>query len=314
VLNFTAFQDAKSRFDAYTGFPFIVSMFWVYLYGAVLAPATRRMRRGLLELLFAGVSLSATFALAQSEGPQFEHLARAMGKPYRLHRDVVHGFVAALADHRPSFGRRHIDQAVAALTVETLRLDEEWYAGIGPMDTLAFHGATSSDHDELMADMVANRFDVCTMLPPTKLRVCSREPLPSDTFAGLTTEVVPAIFAFTTFRSDVRVEPQGIVVRNGVVMTGPLGKLPRGTYELTLGLDAVGPAVGPGSGAATLGVVYGDTKLASANFASGSHQLVVAFEADGVMAPEFVFESHGFTLTITHTSVRPRNAGNSHAP
>ena len=49
LLNFLAAQPQKSTFEAYSGFPYIVSVFWVLLYGSVLAPESRRIRTLVLE-------------------------------------------------------------------------------------------------------------------------------------------------------------------------------------------------------------------------------------------------------------------------
>ncbi|HEV7557983.1 MAG TPA: hypothetical protein VGO00_21095, partial [Kofleriaceae bacterium] len=60
VLNFLAAQEQKATFEAYSGFPYIVSIFWVYLYGAKLAPATRRFRPVIVEAMFIAICLLAT--------------------------------------------------------------------------------------------------------------------------------------------------------------------------------------------------------------------------------------------------------------
>jgi hypothetical protein len=309
LLNFAAVQEAKVNFDAYTVFPFIVSLFWVYLYGAALAPPARRMRRGLLELLFAGVCVTSTYAEVRDSVVRFKYLLKVMAMPGRLHRDTLHRFVTVLGEHRSDFRRLYVDPTIAAIALESVSASDAWYPGVGPIDSLAYHGFTVLRRDELVADIIANQLDVCTFMVPTQLRVCSRQPLPSETFAGLTTETVPSIFAFTTFKPPgTLVEPQRITVRPGVVVKGKLGLLPKGTYELTLDVDVALSTTDRSTDRAALEVASERTQLAFAVLDAGPHEIVLPFEADGAIARSFAITAGAATLTIRGAKVRPRSA------
>ncbi len=65
VFNLFAVEDSKAAFDAYGVAPFLVGVFWVYLYGAHLA--TRRMRAHVLEVTFALVCLASTLGLYRAQ-------------------------------------------------------------------------------------------------------------------------------------------------------------------------------------------------------------------------------------------------------
>ncbi len=239
VFNLLAFDQAKSLFWAYAIGPFIVAMFWVYLYGALLAPL--RMRPGVLELVFALVCISSTVGHARSLPDALRLTAHDMLIARPKDRAVVHAFVDALHDHRAALGRLEVDYAVAALAQEHLRLDEAWSAGRTPRpETLMFH-----DHahgvSEVIADALTSGLDTCVRILETGIVVCSRAPLPPEVFTGLDTERRPASFALARRSAGVEVDERGVVLLTSYPFGGALGALAPGRYEWTLSLAATAP-------------------------------------------------------------------------
>jgi hypothetical protein len=272
VVNFTAHQDAKGLFLYYTGFPFIVSTFWVYLYGAMLAPAARRLRPGVLEAIFALVCASSTLGWYRGTPIAMRDTVRAMATAPEMNRWAVHGFVGALEAHRAELGRFYVDNAVAAVALEALQREDAWTRG-AHADAIAFHRDTRHEADELLPDIIANHLDACTQILDTGLCVCSRKPLPA-VFEGLAIEVVPSLFVFAN--------------RDYTGIRGPLGRLAPGTYELKLTfLPSAKPAqlVVDGSLGQHAMAPAGSTAL-SATFTADGHQLL-SFRF-GSEAPLFV--------------------------
>lgn len=239
VFNLLAYDEAKSLFWAYAIGPFIVAMFWVYLYGALLAP--RRMRSGALELVFALVCISATVGHARSLPDALRLTTRDMLIARPKNRAVVHAFVDAVRDHRAALGKLEVDYAVAALAQEDLKLDESWSAGRTPRpDTLMFH-----DHahgvSEVLADVLTSGHDTCVRILETGIVVCSRARLPPEVFAGIATERRPASFALARLSPGVDIDERGVVLLTSYTLGGGLGALGPGRYEWTLAFAASAP-------------------------------------------------------------------------
>ncbi len=188
ILNFTAFQEAKSSFHAYTGFPFVVSVFWLFVYGSSLAPVARRMSPRLLESMFAAVCITSIIGAYQADPWLVRVVAAEMTTAQRTHRPAVHGFVDALEAHRAEFGRLYVDPSVAAIALESVQPDNLWHGGVAA-DTIVFH-RDSLVREAVLRDLIANRLDICTHVLGTGLFVCSRGVLARGTFAGLATAVV----------------------------------------------------------------------------------------------------------------------------
>lgn len=301
VFNLTAYQYAKSAFVTYTGFPFVVDMFWVYVYGAVLAPPDRRLRAGVLEAVFAVVCVSSTLGLFQSPPGELNYTLRDMAISHRKDRAAVHEYVARLRSHRADFGRLVVDPPMAALALESVGPNDAWTPGIRSVDAIAFHRETYV-LDELAPDIFANGLDFCTRLAGTRLAVCTREPLPPETFAGLATEVFPSVFAFSYLDlPSIHVDPRGISLRDRAVVGGKLGRLPRGSYQLSFALAS---APSPGDAElARLEILAGKTVVASTAAASGVTRIAIRFDADGRQLVAFHLAS-GVASELTITSAR----------
>lgn len=315
VLNFLASQPQKATFEAYAGFPFVASIFWVYVYGALLAPRDRRLRPIVLEAVFAAVCLASTVGLYRAFPHHVEVLVDDLRHAKWKDRAAVHGFVDALGEHRGELGRLYADYSVAAIALESLRPEDGWRPGIAPADAITFHLGTVS-RDLVIADVHANELDVCTRVARTGIVVCTRDRPPASRYAGLETQVFPSIFAFTgALAADaLEVGERGVVLREGAVVEGPLGRLPQGTYELTWTIASDRPAQTDLLGvlgvekrrlAVTVDVVAGDQLRRRVEAPEGARAVSARFEADGKEVLWFSARaSSPSPIFVTHARVR----------
>jgi hypothetical protein len=306
LLNFTAYEAQKSAFNAYAGFPFVVSVFWLYLYGARLAPEARRMRLGRAEAMFAIVCLSSTLGLYRASPGMLKSNLKEMAFHRTRHRAAVHGFVDAFGAHRGALGRLRVDPSVAGLAIEWVRLEDAWRPGVTPVDAIAFHRDTWLG-DQLAPDLFANQLDLCAQIVGTRITVCSRERLSPAVFEGLATEVVPSVFAFSSrMGPGVRIEPRGVVLRDRAAVAASLGRLPRRTYRLTFVLDADASPDPDGDVPTRLEVMAGDAVRTSAAAPRGARELAVTFEVDGAEVIAFRLVSGvASALAVTNARLRP---------
>ncbi len=239
LFNFTAFDGAKAAFSAYTAGPFLVAMFWFYVYGARLAQPARRLSPGVAAALFAVICVSSTLGAYRGR-PAITRTVWDMALLQPMDRESVHGFADTLLAHHADFGRVFVDDAVAALVQEGFGLAELWHGQDRP-DALAFH--TRSSGLSLLPALAANQLDTCVHATRTNLFVCSRAPLPAALFAGVEIQRVPAMFAFTRIaRPGVFADDRGVQILTGFSLEGPLGELPRGHYTWTLQLEGTARA------------------------------------------------------------------------
>jgi hypothetical protein len=317
VLNFLAAQPQKATFESYASFPFVVSTFWVYVYGAALAPQHRRVRAIVIEAVFAGICLTATIGLDRAWPEMVAFSRREFVHKQPMDRAATHRFVKALGEHRDELGRLYADYPIAALALEALRPDDGWRPGVAPADAITFHNETFS-RDQLLPDLFANQLDVCTHVKGTGIFLCTRDRLPADRFAGIATEVIPSSFAFASSlkRRGVGVDARGVTLQDGVYLEGPLGLLPQGTYELSFTLETDAPVPAGGAEMATLYVASGNEIRATSAAPSGAHTLSVRFDANGKEVLWFhTSSSLPSTLIITHAAVRQAPAHSArHAP
>ncbi|MDB4962332.1 MAG: hypothetical protein JWP01_2331 [Myxococcales bacterium] len=309
LFNFVAFDDSKSSFAVYTVAPFLVGVFWVYLYGAVLTPPNRRMRAGALEAVFALVCISSTLGYYRAAPALLKPTVRDMAFSHERNRPAVHGFVDALRMRRADFGRLYVDYAVAALAQEWLQLGDLWQPGVTQVpDAIAFHDRAWGSGLALLPALTAHHLDTCMHVLDTGLHVCSREPLRTETLAAVATETIPASFAFTrVHRPGVDVDARGIVVLGGYSLPGTLGALPRGSYEWVVTVSADSRSDQETAPLARLRVESGSSILAEVTLAKDSHQLVVRFESDGEQRLSYrVTAQSAAPLVITGAQLRQR--------
>jgi len=282
VFSFIAYDNQKAAFTAYAVMPFAVGLFWVYLYGALLAPVNRRLPAGVLELLFALICVSSTLGMHRGAPVPLKYTVKEMAILHRRDRAAVHAFVDRLRTHRADFGGLSVDYAVSAMALENLKLDDAWTRSrnVGP-DTFVFHDrAPGEDQDVLFPEIIISSLDWCTRIVRTHIVACSREPFPATTFAGIDTEVAPAAFAFTRIaRTGVRVEREGVTVQPGASFSGPFGRLPAGTYRLTVAFATNTP------GAARLFVETPREALDDVSMPAGARDITVRFTTDGGELP-----------------------------
>lgn len=204
LFNFTAYDAAKSTFSAYTAGPFLVGMFWVYLYGARLAPAARRLRPGVLEAAFLVICLLSTAGALRGRPAAVKRVARDMAFLQVMDRESVHSFADALLEHKADFGHIYVDDAVAALVQEGFILEEYWaFRGTWVADALAFHAVGSGV--TLLPLLAHYELDACVHATATRLYVCARTPPPASAFEHVQIQRMPALFTFT------RVERPGVL-------------------------------------------------------------------------------------------------------
>lgn len=242
VVNVTAFEPAKGVLWAYTGFPFLVSTFWVYLYGAVLARPPRRLPAPAMALGFAIVASSSTLGLYSGRPRVLTFIARDMLHARGIDRAAVHELAARLGRFHGAFGKLYVDGAVASVALESLQLEENWYPEVRDVDTIAFHRDTT---DQMLGSLIANHLPRCLNVTHTGFWFCTRLALPPDVFDGLSVEAVPAVFAWAD-RRDLLVDDRGVSLTGNGAVAGRLGRLPAGRYRLSFTLAgpcAVGAAV-----------------------------------------------------------------------
>jgi hypothetical protein len=301
LLNFLAFQGVKATFFAYAGIPFLVAIFWVYLYGAWFAPPARRLRPAVIEAVFALVSMASTLGVYRANPLATEIIAREMVTPHVWPRTQVHGFAEALGKRVERFGRLYVDDGVASLTLEWLRASNNWHAGVKPADAIAFH--RGGRNPRVLEDVLANRLDVCTLARRTDLAVCTREPLPPDTFGATKVEVVPALFAFSDLTPrGIRVTPRGIALARATVYAN-LPPFPAGTYELRVQIEAP-----PSPTERTVGeiAVQVEDRLLPISTTTG-HELTFRFTVDGKQA--ILWRVTPWVSPLTITSARLERVG-----
>lgn len=293
LFNFTAYDDAKSTFSAYTAGPFLIGMFWVYLYGAQLAPVARRLRPGMLEAVFLVICLLSTVGAVRGRPRVVERTARDMAFLQAMDRENVHGFADALLEHKADFGHIYVDDAVAALVQEGFGLAEHWsFRGTWVADALAFHGVGSGI--TLLPLLALAELDACVHATATHLYVCTRTPPPAAAFAKVPFQRMPAMFAFTRIdRPGVLADEQGVKILPGFSLQGSLGDLPRGRYEATLRF----------AGAARLRL---EARYADVVEAAGTGTVSVTLETDGERGVSYRVTALGTEpIVITGGTLRP---------
>jgi hypothetical protein len=281
---FLAVEQGKATFSVYGAGPFMIGMLWCYLYGAHLAPVPRRMRAGALEAVFALVCVASTLGMYRAEPATMKHVTGDMRRGRPRDRAAVRTFVEVLHEHRARFGRLRVDGAVATLAMQYLDPSEVWRGVMSEVNTLAFHRG-SPDAVEMFRELIANEFNFCKRIQRTGIVVCTRDPLPADTYGGLAIEVVPAALVEADLplvkQKVIKFEDRGVVFQTSDVLTGRLGQLPRGTYEWTMTLVPDELMRLDGSELATLEVEQGGSRLAYATATRDERALTLRFDANG---------------------------------
>lgn len=316
AFNLTAYDDAKAMFFAYADGPFLVGIFWVYVYGAHLAPAHRRLRAAPLEAVLGLVCVASTLGVQRSNSPAMRQLVEDMAVVHRIDRAAVRGFVDALRDRRARFGRLRADGAIATLALEVLEPSEIWGPGATGVDTLAFHRELA---DAVVPDLIANQLDACTQVRGTGIVVCAHDRL-RDAFAGVATDELPATFLATSlgarYRNIVAADDRGVVFRNRHALGGTLGVLPPGSYVWTVRLAVDEPVELDGDQLATLEIERDGARMAFASAARNERELRLRFDVDRRTTPIlFNFMSRAATpLTVTATQIRRLPTGTTAPP
>ncbi len=234
LFNFTAFDAAKSAFVAYTAGPFLVAMFWVYIYGAKLAPPHRRFRPGAIEALFTLVCLSSTLGVYRGRPEAARAIVHDTAFLQKLDREAVHGFADALLAHHADLGHIYVDSPVGALVQEGFRVGEHWFFRQGRPDAIAFY----AESNEILPELVQADLDHCVQALSTHLYLSSRERVPKAIFGDLEIRRVPAMFVFTRVtRPGVFTSEHEMRILAGFSLQGGLGALPVGHYVWTVQVE-----------------------------------------------------------------------------
>ena len=269
LLNFLAVQQAKAAFFAYTGFPFVVAMFWVYLHGARLA--RRRLRPIAAEAVLAVIALASLAGALQGQTTTVTSTARDMALHHPWNRATLHRFVDALGERRTQLGKLYVDPPTAALAIESIEPANTWRRGTTPADVIVFQRGAIAFEGGAVSDLVANRLDACTVVIDTKFVMCARDRRPVTVFADFATTVLPAPLATLHLdSSEVHVDGDRIVIDRDPTLRVRLGTLAASTYELSFEVESAEPL--------ELEVA---TETGAIATASGSHTVAVTFASNG---------------------------------
>jgi hypothetical protein len=211
-VNLLAHQEEKSRFDGYTGFPFLASAFWVLVYGVFWA-RKRRLPVAVMEAAFgAACALSTIVANRTFSVPGiFDQMAFTE----RATRPSIRAFARALRAQPPILGRLVVDDAVGALAIETLRLEQNYFWRRLAPDTFAFDQRDGLAV-QMLPDLAARGLSRCTHVLGTTYSACSGTALPPGFFGETPVEQVPPLLLFSTRFPDGRPRsPAGAVVGSG---------------------------------------------------------------------------------------------------
>lgn len=314
IANLLAYEDGKWRLLAYVGFPCLVSLFWVYLYGALLAPRPRRLGMWSLDLVFAGMCLGSLGALYIQYPALVQSVARAVSRRAPAHPREVRAYASAI-HARPELGRFCVDPAVAALAVREIARGQGCDPGTRDTDTFAFHRDGGFDAN-LLVDLSANGITRCTHVLETGYFLCSKLDQAPAALAALRTEQLPPLLAFANVDTGgrrVSFEPGGVAIAAGsapglVIASRPLATHAEGRYEIVW--DVVVEDSHAVGAAAAVEVVVDDVVVAKArasNDEPGDQQLVLPFtvRANQWFAARLRYEGPG-TLKIAGASVRAK--------
>jgi len=300
VFNLIAVDDSKARFSGYTVGPFLVAMFWAYVYGAHIVGPGRRMRWfGSTDLAFAVICAVSTLGELRHDPGSASRTVGDMLELGHRHRDEVSEIVARFAAHRVELGRIHADYAFAAVAMDWLVYENTLQRSVPPSDTIAFHrDSVGIDENAVVPTLVENQIDVCARLGRTGFVVCTRERLLGDVFGGLRMQQLPAVFEFARLYGRARIDDRGLTILAGKTLDGSFGTIGNGHYILTLSLA-------PNRGASgRIEILDGDTVISSAAIADGATSANVEFRATGLRTSSYRVVSTGQPITISAARMR----------
>ena len=237
LLNFFALQELKSRFAIYTGFPFVVSIFWVGVYAHV-----RGEGRGRTLGFLGSVALLSTLGSYYSASDAFLSLARRVAYPLPIPSAGIRSFSRTLRANPDAYGPIFVDHAVAAWALEKLPIEARLHGNgfirahepltpalLAQRDGIAFfdHGFLAPIIVRLVTD---GGFSHCGRIPRTGLFFCTKEGRP------LPPEMTPSSVLVGQLRTQgsARREGETIVVgateQTGIQAFGASVRLPSGLY------------------------------------------------------------------------------------
>jgi hypothetical protein len=175
LVNFLAAQELKSRFEIYTGFPFVGSIFWIGAYARVTAPA-KQGRAWLAPLVV--VSALSSLGLEMSNSGSVKRILTQAAWPVDVAYEPIASFASRLERDPNAHGYLFVDHAMAAWTVQGMpparKVDDL-------RDIVSFHGRDGivfyrrSWLGRYIARFIAKSpFTNCGRIPDTQVYACLR--------------------------------------------------------------------------------------------------------------------------------------------
>jgi hypothetical protein len=243
-VNFVAHELGKANFHAYTGFPFLVSFFWVYLYGALLAKAEQRPRRGWLESILAITALASVVGLRVANHWVVESVASGMFRIEPRDPAATRSFIRLVRDRRRELGRLSVDDSVGALATEALEYEDRFRHTPAP-ETFLFQFTNTAVEAQVLVDLATARIATCTELAGVHTFACTSSESARRALDSLRGRPLPSGLSLTRFDEGacgVEHTPRGIVFdetcKDRMVATmDPQRWIDPGTYEVVWDLS-----------------------------------------------------------------------------
>lgn len=232
VLNFLAAQELKSRFELYTGFPFIVSILWVAVYAHLCGGSRRRT----LALL-AAVAMTSTVGAFSSHYPFVTYVCERAVWPRPIPRAELLSFSRTLRDNPRAYGPIYVDPGVASWTLE--RLPPDFLYDTSKASSPAYFDGVEGfaffrnglSRGTLADALATSAFQHCGRIRGTEVFFCTREghPLPPEF------EAHSPLLESLWVGDGVTRTPEGYEVPASpsrlLRVWGPFASLSRGRYE-----------------------------------------------------------------------------------
>ena len=236
LLNLLAYQAEKASFSAYTVFPFIVSFFWVFLYGTLVAPQPRRLPRWQLEGLLTVASVLSVLGMHSSDT---RSVITGMLETEPQDRKSVRAFVQIVRDRRPELGRLAVDEPISALAIETIVLHDALRRTPDP-ETFLLHRESAVLDANVLVDLDRYAIPSCLLVEGTGLVTCTRSATAAEAFRTLRGTPMPAGLALTSFLDvgrDVRFAAERVTIgassKTGLIALARNLWIHPGNYELS---------------------------------------------------------------------------------
>ena len=304
LLNFVALQELKSRFAIYTGFPFVVSIFWVGVYAYV-----KGQSRGRTLGLLAAVALSSTIGSAYSAPVAFATLFKRASLPLPIPNAGLRSFAHTIRANPDTYGPIFVDHEVASWTLERLPIEARVRpAGFVHDDVpltpamIAQRDGVAFFKDGFMAPIMVrflmqSPFSRCGRIARTDVFFCTREGRP------LPPEFTPSSLLVGRLRTQgtARRTGESVVVgateRTAIQAFGATFQLPRGAYSVRWSTRTLACPVQSGAPRMRFDLARDAEEVAETDIFSAEALPHLDFE---VTDPEHTFELRAWSGTCTY--------------